>query len=171
MNSGSRKEGRAAEASSDVGEVRIVPPRRDVSAGEASVVIDLGLDGRGFGGGDVAMAKGGEEQEERMCRVCHSGSDCTSQCGELISLGCSCRNDLGIAHRSCAERWFAVRGSRHCEICGHIAENVSVVVFRRFVIERIGRVNSSRANRIMERYGPSSTARASATSFPRLVRH
>lgn len=41
-----------------------------------------------------------------------------------IELGCSCKDDLGAAHRSCAETWFKIKGNKTCEICNSVARNV-----------------------------------------------
>ncbi|MCI13975.1 hypothetical protein A2U01_0035100, partial [Trifolium medium] len=30
----------------------------------------------------------------------------------LIMLGCACKDELGIAHRHCAEAWFKIKGNR-----------------------------------------------------------
>ncbi|XP_011624379.1 uncharacterized protein LOC18436925 isoform X1 [Amborella trichopoda] len=42
----------------------------------------------------------------------------------LISLGCSCKNDLALAHYACALKWFISHGSTVCEICASVAKNV-----------------------------------------------
>ncbi|CAN8316133.1 unnamed protein product [Cochlearia groenlandica] len=73
------------------------------------------------------------EYEQRICRICHFGSDQTpdrvsgkSVCSELIEIGCNCKNELGLAHIHCAEAWFKLRGNSVCEICGCAAKNVTV---------------------------------------------
>ncbi|XP_057857243.2 uncharacterized protein LOC131066467 [Cryptomeria japonica] len=70
--------------------------------------------------------KCGEDDCERVCRVCHLSSDCRSELGDVIQIGCRCKDDLGIAHRHCAEAWFRIRGNRSCEICGETAKNIVV---------------------------------------------
>ncbi|KAI4343031.1 hypothetical protein MLD38_027580 [Melastoma candidum] len=89
--------------------------------------------------------------QEKLCRICHLSSEqgsganaskfaddgilagnCTA---ELILLGCECRDDLGMAHRRCAETWFKLRRNRLCEICGKTAENVSGIRDNRFMEE------------------------------------
>ncbi|ESW05936.1 hypothetical protein PHAVU_010G005300 [Phaseolus vulgaris] len=57
---------------------------------------------------------------ERDCRICHLGLDS----GVPIELGCSCKDDLGAAHKKCAEAWFKIKGNRTCEICHSIAQNI-----------------------------------------------
>jgi hypothetical protein len=42
----------------------------------------------------------------------------------LVDLGCSCKNDLALAHYACALKWFISHGSTTCEICGTVAANV-----------------------------------------------
>ena len=49
--------------------------------------------------------------ERRDCRICHLGLESeSSDCGVPIDLGCSCKGDLGCAHKHCAETWFKTRG-------------------------------------------------------------
>ncbi|KAJ0089416.1 hypothetical protein Patl1_31745 [Pistacia atlantica] len=68
--------------------------------------------------------------------------------GIAIQLGCSCKDDLAVAHKQCAEAWFKIRGNKNlyvtlpgslsfcesrdlppdwmtCEICNSIARNVA----------------------------------------------
>ncbi|CAN6476042.1 unnamed protein product [Victoria cruziana] len=52
----------------------------------------------------------------------------------LINLGCSCKNDLALAHYACALRWFINHGSTVCEICGSIATNVRIADFHKVVV-------------------------------------
>nr|DAD37802.1 TPA_asm: hypothetical protein HUJ06_008443 [Nelumbo nucifera] len=51
---------------------------------------------------------------EKVCRICHlsSGFDHPAEVSDLITLGCGCKSELGIAHRHCAEAWFKLRGNR-----------------------------------------------------------
>nr|GMD64397.1 uncharacterized protein LOC109163760 [Ipomoea batatas] len=67
-----------------------------------------GIDG---GGGDGGGGDGDGELEP-------SG-------GGAIELGCSCRGDLGTAHKHCAETWFKIKGNTTCEICGATAVNIA----------------------------------------------
>lgn len=85
------------------------------------------------GVGDLDAMESGEadhsvgDDAETVCRVCHFSSDGRSSSGDLIIIGCGCKEDLSIAHRQCAETWFKIRGNRFCEICGEIAKNVAGV--------------------------------------------
>lgn len=84
-------------------------------------------------------------QGERVCRICHlafgQASDATAvenasaASGDLIQLGCACKDELGIAHVHCAEVWFKLKGNRLCEICGETAKNVSGVASNGFMEE------------------------------------
>ncbi len=50
---------------------------------------------------------------ERDCRICHLGLESNSQeSGVPIVLGCSCKDDLGAAHKNCAEAWFKIKGNK-----------------------------------------------------------
>ncbi|KAG2326505.1 hypothetical protein Bca4012_035463 [Brassica carinata] len=60
---------------------------------------------------------------EKDCRICHLGVVETSG-GGAMELGCSCKEDLAIAHRQCAETWFKIKGDKICEICQSVAKNV-----------------------------------------------
>lgn len=73
---------------------------------------------------------------EKVCRICHLGSEHESITSDLIHLGCSCKDELGISHRDCAEIWFMRRGNRQCEICGQTATNVRRNRSSGFTIQR-----------------------------------
>lgn len=76
---------------------------------------------RGSGFGEVKV------KLERDCRICHLGLESnSSEFGVGIELGCCCKNDLGAAHKHCAEAWFKIRGNKTCEICHSIVRNVMV---------------------------------------------
>lgn len=62
---------------------------------------------------------------EEICRICHLSSDHQQDVTDFIKLGCSCKGELGIAHRHCAETWFRRKGNRQCEICGQCAKNIT----------------------------------------------
>ncbi|CAH9097620.1 unnamed protein product [Cuscuta europaea] len=83
---------------------------------------------------DVDLETEGQENEvhlensERDCRICHLGLDADNpDSGLPIELGCSCKDDLAVAHKHCAEAWFKIRGNKTCEICGSIAQSVVVI--------------------------------------------
>ncbi|KAL5580862.1 hypothetical protein UlMin_013304 [Ulmus minor] len=62
---------------------------------------------------------------ERDCRICHLGLESeTPSSGAPIDLGCSCKGDLGSAHKQCADTWFKIKGDVICEICGATAVNI-----------------------------------------------
>ncbi|BFG34005.1 hypothetical protein CerSpe_202800 [Prunus speciosa] len=62
---------------------------------------------------------------ERNCRICHLGLEGGGPDGIPIDLGCSCKGDLGAAHKQCAETWFKIKGDTTCEICGSTAFNIA----------------------------------------------
>lgn len=47
---------------------------------------------------------------EKDCRICHLGVETSG--GGGIELGCSCKDDLAVAHRQCAETWFKIKGDK-----------------------------------------------------------
>ncbi|XP_010243501.1 PREDICTED: uncharacterized protein LOC104587546 isoform X2 [Nelumbo nucifera] len=51
----------------------------------------------------------------------------------LIELGCSCKNDLALAHYACALKWFINHGSTVCEICGSTAKSIRPTDFKKVV--------------------------------------
>lgn len=51
----------------------------------------------------------------------------------LFELGCSCKNDLALAHYACALKWFISHGSTVCEICGSITKNIKSEDFKKVI--------------------------------------
>ncbi|KAJ6839850.1 uncharacterized protein M6B38_311820 [Iris pallida] len=49
----------------------------------------------------------------------------------LIDLGCSCKNELALAHYACALKWFISHGSTKCEICGNVAKYVRLADYNK----------------------------------------
>ncbi|KAG6532941.1 hypothetical protein ZIOFF_006801 [Zingiber officinale] len=77
---------------------------------------------------DDPEAKEDVDKGERDCRICHlSLEKAAPESGVAIVLGCSCKDDLGAAHKQCAETWFKIKGNKTCEICGSTAQNVNGV--------------------------------------------
>lgn len=76
-------------------------------------------------GGDAAEIRLNLDKAEKDCRICQLGLESNAaESGIPIVLGCSCKDDLGAAHKRCAETWFNIRGNKTCEICGSTARNV-----------------------------------------------
>ncbi|PNT72772.1 uncharacterized protein LOC100837984 isoform X1 [Brachypodium distachyon] len=80
------------------------------------------------------------------CRICHlspEGGDepaaAAAGGSEVIRLGCGCKEELGAAHRQCAEAWFRIKGDRRCEICGSDAKNITGLEVKKFMEEWHGR--------------------------------
>ncbi|KAF8042233.1 hypothetical protein BT93_A0761 [Corymbia citriodora subsp. variegata] len=93
---------------------------RPSSASDCSVVA--------AGGGREVKVHLARVERERDCRICHLGLESNShEYGAPIQLGCSCKGDLGAAHKNCAEAWFKIKGNKTCEICNSIARNVTGV--------------------------------------------
>lgn len=67
--------------------------------------------------------------------VCSTDLESGSYNGEdtLIHLGCSCKNDLALAHYACALKWFINHRSSTCEICGIVAKNVRVADIKKIM--------------------------------------
>ncbi|KAL9415853.1 hypothetical protein AB3S75_039116 [Citrus x aurantiifolia] len=107
-------------------------PRDDVSV-SSDLSGDIGAHGDSDSSSEVDLESGVlfvklhlGDKADRDCRICHLGLEGNSQ--ELmppIELGCSCKGDLGYAHKQCAETWFKIRGNMTCEICGSTADNIA----------------------------------------------
>lgn len=75
------------------------------SASDCSVVAE--------GGGREVKVHLARAERERDCRICHLGLESNShESGAPIQLGCSCKGDLGAAHKNCAEAWFKIKGNK-----------------------------------------------------------
>ncbi|KAL3639459.1 hypothetical protein CASFOL_017366 [Castilleja foliolosa] len=64
------------------------------------------------------------ERDCRICRLSLISSSPRPGSGLVIELGCSCNDDLAVAHKHCAETWFKIKGNKTCEICNSVARNV-----------------------------------------------
>ncbi|KAG2591405.1 uncharacterized protein LOC120675652 [Panicum virgatum] len=77
------------------------------------------------------------------CRICQLGSEdgggSAAPGSEVIRLGCCCKDELGAAHRQCAEAWFRIKGDRRCEICGSDAKNITGLEVKKFMEQWHGR--------------------------------
>ncbi|XP_052141635.1 uncharacterized protein LOC127761384 [Oryza glaberrima] len=70
------------------------------------------------------------------CRICHLVPEGGVGPGsEVIRIGCGCKDELGAAHRHCAEAWFRIKGERRCEICGSDAKNIIGLEVKKFMEE------------------------------------
>ncbi|OEL34453.1 hypothetical protein BAE44_0004529 [Dichanthelium oligosanthes] len=61
------------------------------------------------------------------CRICHLGPEdggSAAPGSEVIRLGCGCKDELGAAHRQCAEAWFRIKGDRFESIWSTYSNNV-----------------------------------------------
>ncbi|KAK4800425.1 hypothetical protein SAY86_020912 [Trapa natans] len=92
-----------------------------------------------------------ELEREKDCRICHLELESNSmESGPPIELGCSCKEDLGAAHRNCAETWFKIKGDKICEICHSIASNVVGIN----EVETTGQPNEPEAAAVMHAISP-----------------
>ncbi|PUZ54920.1 hypothetical protein GQ55_5G170700 [Panicum hallii var. hallii] len=77
------------------------------------------------------------------CRICQLGPEdgggSAAPESEVIRLGCCCKDELGTAHRRCAEAWFRIKGDRRCEICGSDAKNITGLEVKNFMEQWHGR--------------------------------
>ncbi|XP_015580066.1 uncharacterized protein LOC8273468 isoform X2 [Ricinus communis] len=77
--------------------------RRVSSVSDCSVEIESGL----------PEIKVHLDKVERICRICHLDLETnTHESGIPFQLGCSCKDDLGAAHKQCAEAWFKIKGNK-----------------------------------------------------------
>ncbi|MQL72746.1 hypothetical protein Taro_005142 [Colocasia esculenta] len=70
------------------------------------------------------------EGEIFVCRTDVEAGSCYQQ-DSLVDLGCSCKNELALAHYACALKWFVSHGSTICEICGSVAKNIRPTDFKK----------------------------------------
>uniref|UniRef100_A0A0A9HI73 RING-CH-type domain-containing protein n=1 Tax=Arundo donax TaxID=35708 RepID=A0A0A9HI73_ARUDO len=85
---------------------------------------------------DVERAAQPAEAHGVGCRICHLGPEgdgSPAPGSEVIRLGCGCKDELGAAHRQCAEAWFRIKGDRRCEICGSDAKNITGLEVKKFM--------------------------------------
>lgn len=76
-----------------------------------------------YGGNNAGLIEFiGPDGEVFVCSDLESRS-CDYQ-NTLVNLGCSCKNDLALAHYACALKWFISHGSTICEICVTVAKNI-----------------------------------------------
>uniref|UniRef100_A0A251TYI9 Putative zinc finger, RING-CH-type, Zinc finger, RING/FYVE/PHD-type n=1 Tax=Helianthus annuus TaxID=4232 RepID=A0A251TYI9_HELAN len=81
--------------------------------GRESTVSDFSIVDLESGGGAAHNDKVHWSKIEGDCRICHLSIDLTNQDsknGSPIELGCSCKDDLAVAHKYCAEAWFKIKG-------------------------------------------------------------
>ncbi|XP_072953789.1 uncharacterized protein [Typha angustifolia] len=126
--------GGGAEMASTTGSVE----EKGKGKGEGEAAVDLGAEKGGCVAIELGKGGDGNWEGEKVCRICHLSPEREEgggEGGELIQLGCGCKDELGIAHRHCAEAWFRIRGNRSCEICGSNAKNITGLEDGRFMEE------------------------------------
>ncbi|KAM0826029.1 hypothetical protein ACQ4PT_069152 [Festuca glaucescens] len=93
--------------------------RRDAAVAPVAAVgsqpIAAGAPEKGKAESVVIDVDAGAAAHGVACRICHlspEGGDgpAMEPGAEVIRLGCGCKEELGDAHRQCAEAWFRIKG-------------------------------------------------------------
>eukprot|EP00877_Chromochloris_zofingiensis_P001471 jgi/Chrzof1/11324/Cz05g32150.t1 len=63
--------------------------------------------------------------EDAVCRICLDATSSNEfQSGQALKLGCWCTSALDVVHKTCAVRWFSLKGDTKCEVCGGEAKGL-----------------------------------------------
>lgn len=104
---------RCTETECNASKNRVSTAKTDVLEGKKIAVDKMKADVPDLLRGNCeGVLESGRWDGEKVCRICHLSSDRGLNASDMILLGCDCKDELGTAHRHCAETWFKLKGNR-----------------------------------------------------------